>query len=67
MRARSLIAGTRFRPDCTDQANVAKLCITPLGMPVVPEVYMMVDSSSPSRTGTPCSGAVFATMSSHAG
>ncbi len=50
-----------------DQAKVAKLCITPFGIPVVPEVYMMVASSSPSRTGSPCSGCVRATMSSHAG
>ena len=31
-------SGTRFRPDVIDQAKVPKLCITPLGMPVVPEV-----------------------------
>ena len=45
----------------------AKLCITPLGMPVVPEVYMMVDSSAPSRTGSPASGAVPLTMASQLG
>ena len=28
------------------QAKLPKLCITPLGAPVVPEVYMMVDMSS---------------------
>ncbi len=67
MRARSLIAATRLSPVVTDQANVAKLCITPLGAPVVPEVYMMVASSSPSRSGSPASGAVRATMSSHCG
>jgi hypothetical protein len=47
-----------------DQAKVPKLCITPLGMPVVPEVYMMVHSSSAGRTGLPASGAVPAMMSS---
>jgi len=50
-----------------DQAKVAKLCITPLGMPVVPEVYMMVESSSPSRSGSPCSGGVRFTTSSQPG
>ena len=40
-RARLLPSGTRFRPAAIDQAKVAKLCITPLGVPVVPEVYMI--------------------------
>ena len=66
MRA-SLSIGTRLRPARIDQAKVAKLCITPLGMPVVPEVYMMVDSSAPSRTGSPASGALRFTMASHVG
>jgi hypothetical protein len=67
MRAVGLIASTRLRPAATDQANVAKLCITPFGAPVVPEVYMIVASSSPGRTGSPANGAVRATMSSHFG
>ena len=50
-----------------DQAKVAKLCITPLGMPVVPEVYMMVESSLPSRTGESASGGVAATIAAHCG
>ena len=29
---------TRFSQEVMDQAKVPKLCITPLGMPVVPEV-----------------------------
>ena len=48
-----------------DHAKVANECITPLGCPVVPDVYMMVASSSPSRVGWPASGAVFAMRSSH--
>jgi hypothetical protein len=64
MRAWRLI-GTRLRAAVIDQPKVAKLCITPLGMPVVPEVYMMVASSLPSRTGLPASGGVAATMLSH--
>ena len=28
-------------PEVIDQAKVPKLCITPLGMPVVPDVYVM--------------------------
>ena len=60
------MAVTRFRPDCTPQAKVSKLCITPLGAPVVPEVYMMVDSSPASRTGLPFRGSVLATMPSQA-
>ena len=67
MRALLLIAGTRLRPEATPQPKVPKLCITPLGAPVVPEVYMMVDSSSAGRTGSPCSGCVRATMSSQRG
>ena len=42
----SLFSGTRFRPAAMLQAKLPKLCITPLGMPVVPEVYMIVHSSS---------------------
>ena len=57
--------GIRFNPACTAAMKLAKLCITPLGAPVVPEVYMMVDSSSPGRTGWPCSGATEARMPSH--
>ena len=57
----------RLRPDVIDQAKVSKLCITPFGLPVVPEVYISVESSSPSRTGLPCSGALRATMSSQVG
>ena len=67
MREFWLTMGRRFSPDSTPQAKVAKLCITPLGVPVVPEVYMMVESSSPSRTGWPANGAVRAQMSSHPG
>ena len=62
-----LSTGTRFRPDCSDQAKVAKLCITPLGAPVVPEVYMIVLSSLPSRTGSPGIGAVSRTRVSQLG
>ena len=50
-----------------DHAKVAKLCITPFGLPVVPEVYMMVASSLPARTGSPCSGAVVCTICAHCG
>ena len=67
MRALLLMAGTRFRPLCTPHAKVPKLCITPLGAPVVPLVYMMVPSSSAGRTGLPLSGVVLATMSSQPG
>ncbi len=28
----------RFRPESIAQANAPKVCMTPLGMPVVPEV-----------------------------
>ncbi len=63
MRA-SASSVTRFRPASIAQAKFAKLCITPLGMPVVPEVYMMVARSAPSRSGLPGSGAVRATISS---
>ncbi len=45
-------------------AKPPKLCITPLGAPVVPEVYMIVHSSSAPRTGWPCSGAVASTTES---
>ena len=61
------MADTRFSPDCSPQAKVPKLCITPLGAPVVPLVYMMVPSSSAPRTGWPASGGVLATMSSQPG
>lgn len=54
----------RSSPAATASAKLPKLCITPLGMPVVPDVYMIVASSSASRTGSPGSGAVRATMSS---
>ena len=54
----------RFRPCCTAMAKLPKVCITPFGAPVVPEVYMMVDMSPASRTGLPFSGSVLATMSS---
>ena len=64
MREPSLMPSIRFKPDSIDQAKVPKLCITPLGAPVVPEVYMMVASSSPSRSGWPASGAVLATTAS---
>jgi hypothetical protein len=67
MRALPSIAVTRFRPLCTPQAKVPKLCITPLGAPVVPDVYMIVDSSSAGRTGSPAIGATLATMSSQPG
>ena len=59
--------GTRFRPDCTPRAKVAKLCITPLGVPVVPELCMMVASSPPSRSGRPGSSSVRAQTSSQPG
>ena len=45
------MAVTRLRPDAMPQAKVPKLCITPLGAPVVPEVYMMVAMSSAARSG----------------
>src|SRR5664279_6524215 len=63
MRASSP-SGTRRNPVASDHANVEKLCITPLGVPVVPDVYMMVESSSPSRTGLACRGGVAATIAS---
>ena len=44
-----------------------KVCITPFGLPVVPEVYMMVESSSPARTGSPVSGCVWRTRVSQVG
>jgi hypothetical protein len=57
----------RLRAAPIDHAKAAKLCITPLGMPVVPDVYMMVASSSPSRTGLSASGGVRSMMLSHVG
>ena len=57
MRA-SPFSETRLSAESSDHAKLAKLCITPLGMPVVPEVYITVESSPPSRTGSPASGAV---------
>ena len=42
----------------------SKLCITPLGVPVEPEVYMMKQISLPSRAGLPAMGAVLLMMSS---
>ena len=66
MRALLLTAGTRLSADCTPQAKVPKLCITPLGAPVVPLVYMMVESSSAPRSGLPLIGSVRAMMLSHA-
>ena len=58
---------TRLSPDSMDQAKVPRLCITPLGLPVVPEVYMMVANSSALRTGDSVMGAVLARISSHFG
>ena len=66
MRERSF-SGTRSSPRYTARAKLPKVCITPLGVPVVPDVYMIVDRSFAARVGLPCSGAVRATMSSHRG
>ena len=63
MRA-SAFSVMRLRPASIAHAKLPKLCITPLGMPVVPEVYMMVARSAASRTGLPASGAVRPTISS---
>ena len=63
----SAFCGMRSRPAATAAMKLPKVCITPLGAPVVPEVYMMVDRSSAGRTGSPARGAVLATMSSQPG
>ena len=68
--ARALVdrAAPASDPAATDQAKVAKLCITPLGAPVVPEVYMMVAElvAGAHRRRRPAAR-VRATMSSHCG
>ena len=56
--------GSRARAAGAAAAGDAAACCA-AGAPVVPEVYMMVDSSSPLRTGWPCNGFVFATIASH--
>ena len=60
-------SGTRFSAACIDQAKVPKLCITPLGCPVVPDVYMMVLNSSAGRSGLSASGAAARTIASQRG
>ena len=43
----------------------SKLCITPLGWPVDPEVYMIMAKSVGARAMSPINGAVWLTTSSH--
>ena len=40
----------------------SKLCITPLGVPVEPDVYINKARSAPPRAGLPAMGWAFATM-----
>ena len=57
--------GIRLSPCSIMACKVPKLCITPFGLPVVPEVYITVHRFSAGRTTWPCSGACLPTMSDH--
>ena len=63
----SCFSGMRLSPSSTAAMKLPKVCITPLGAPVVPEVYMMVESSSAGRVGNSGNGATPPIRSSQPG